>query len=131
MCRDDRYYIETRSRSIETASTTSAAAEAAGPTCWPNLKDLVGQSSVKRGGYGHAIGPIRLRRGVQLLAEKIQADPRNFIAPPHPGTFNGASLNVKVSSTPVGGSQALCASAQGAWVSPGGSPCRLRRFTGW
>jgi uncharacterized circularly permuted ATP-grasp superfamily protein len=47
-----------------------------------NLGDLVVKSANESGGYGMLVGPASTRAERELFAEKIKAEPRNFIAQP-------------------------------------------------
>ena len=56
-----------------------------------NLKSLVVKAANESGGYGMLIGPASTRQQIDEFAEKIKANPRNYIAQP----------TLKLSRTPV------------------------------
>jgi len=84
-----RYYLD-EEPIIENVPTYICARAKDRAYVLAHLKDLVVKSVGEAGGYGMLIGPHASAEEIQLFAEKIQADPRNFICATHPGTFNGA-----------------------------------------
>ena len=85
-----------------------------------HLSDLVVKSVAEAGGYGMLIGPHASREEIASFAEKIQADPRNYIAQPTlelstvPSLSNGELYPCHVDLRPY------VLRGKGAWVTPGG-----------
>ncbi|MCP9771882.1 circularly permuted type 2 ATP-grasp protein [Synechococcus sp. Tobar12-5m-g] len=85
-----------------------------------HLKDLVVKSVGEAGGYGMLIGPHAQPGEILDFAEKIKADPRNFIAQPTlelstvPSLSEGELYPCHVDLRPY------VLRGQGTWVSPGG-----------
>lgn len=85
-----------------------------------HLKDLVVKSVGEAGGYGMLIGPHASQQEILEFAEKIKADPRNFIAQPTlelstvPSLSEGELYPCHVDLRPY------VLRGKGAWVSPGG-----------
>lgn len=85
-----------------------------------HLSELVVKSVAEAGGYGMLIGPHADQAEILSFAEKIKADPRNFIAQPTlelstvPSLSEGELYPCHVDLRPY------VLRAKGAWVSPGG-----------
>jgi uncharacterized circularly permuted ATP-grasp superfamily protein len=85
-----------------------------------HLGDLVVKSVAEAGGYGMLIGPHSSQEEIDDFAEKIQANPRNYIAQPTlelstvPSLSEGELFPCHVDLRPY------VLRGKGAWVSPGG-----------
>jgi uncharacterized circularly permuted ATP-grasp superfamily protein len=85
-----------------------------------HLGDLVVKAVAEAGGYGMLIGPHASPEEISDFAEKIQANPRNYIAQPTlelstvPSLSEGELFPCHVDLRPY------VLRGQGAWVSPGG-----------
>jgi uncharacterized circularly permuted ATP-grasp superfamily protein len=85
-----------------------------------HLKDLVVKAVGEAGGYGMLIGPHADPAEILSFADKIKADPRNFIAQPTlelstvPSLSEGELYPCHVDLRPY------VLRGKGAWVSPGG-----------
>jgi len=85
-----------------------------------NLKDLVVKSVAEAGGYGMLIGPHASEAEISDFSERIEADPRNFIAQPTlelstvPSLSEGVLYPCHVDLRPY------VLRGRGSWVTPGG-----------
>jgi uncharacterized circularly permuted ATP-grasp superfamily protein len=85
-----------------------------------HLSELVVKAVAEAGGYGMLIGPHASSSEIAEFAERIQADPRNYIAQPTlelstvPSLSEGELFPCHVDLRPY------VLRGQGAWVSPGG-----------
>jgi uncharacterized circularly permuted ATP-grasp superfamily protein len=85
-----------------------------------HLGDLVVKAVAEAGGYGMLIGPHASPEEISDFTEKIQANPRNYIAQPTlelstvPSLSEGELFPCHVDLRPY------VLRGQGAWVSPGG-----------
>jgi uncharacterized circularly permuted ATP-grasp superfamily protein len=85
-----------------------------------HLKELVVKAVAEAGGYGMLIGPHASAGEIETFAEKIRANPRNYIAQPTlelstvPSLSEGELFPCHVDLRPY------VLRGQGAWVSPGG-----------
>lgn len=85
-----------------------------------HLKDLVVKAVAEAGGYGMLIGPHAAAAEIAEFAEKIRANPRNYIAQPTlelstvPSLSDGELFPCHVDLRPY------VLRGKGTWVSPGG-----------
>lgn len=85
-----------------------------------HLSELVVKAVAEAGGYGMLIGPHASSGEIATFAQRIQADPRNYIAQPTlelstvPSLSEGELFPCHVDLRPY------VLRGQGAWVSPGG-----------
>jgi uncharacterized circularly permuted ATP-grasp superfamily protein len=85
-----------------------------------HLKELVVKAVAEAGGYGMLIGPHASAGEIETFAEKIRANPRNYIAQPTlelstvPSLSEGELFPCHVDLRPY------VLRGKGAWVSPGG-----------
>ena len=85
-----------------------------------NLEQLVVKSVSEAGGYGMLIGPHASKKEQMEFRERIQANPRNFIAQPTlylstvPSISNGEVYPCHVDLRPY------CLRGRQQWISPGG-----------
>ncbi len=85
-----------------------------------HLNELVVKAVAEAGGYGMLIGPHASSAEIASFAERIQADPRNYIAQPTlelstvPSLSEGELFPCHVDLRPY------VLRGKGAWVSPGG-----------
>ena len=66
----------------ERARPGNAPTPTTASTCWSNLKELVVKEVHGSGGYGMLVGPKSTKEQIAAYAERIKADPGDFIAQP-------------------------------------------------
>jgi len=90
-----KYYLE-QEPIIPNVPTYLASEEGDRKYIFENLKDLVVKAANESGGYGMLMGPKASREEIEKFRQRIEADPRNYIAQPmitlsqHPTCVDGA-----------------------------------------
>jgi uncharacterized circularly permuted ATP-grasp superfamily protein len=92
-----KYYLD-QEPIIPNVPTFLASEEADLKYILKNLQNLVVKAANESGGYGMLMGPKASSKEIEIFRERIQADPRNYIAQPmislsrHPTHVDGTSF---------------------------------------